>query len=138
MRYTTIKLSPDTKKALAKLKKHKRESYEQVIKRLLSKTKSPLLSELLVKAYHYLSARGVKNIQVFGSRLRKEEGPESDLDLLVDLPPDMNLLDLIRMEQELSELLGVRVDLVPISAVNPFLRDQILSEALEVLEVAVG
>ena len=42
------------------------------------------------------------------------------------------------MEQELSELLKVKVDLVPRSALNPFMRDGILREARDILEVAVG
>ncbi len=123
-------------KGPAKRKKgHPRESYESVIKRLLE-TEPPPFCEMLVKAYHYLRSRGVKNIQVFGSRLRGEGGPESDLDQLVDLPEGTSLLDLVGMEHELSELLRVKVDLVPRSALNPFLRDRILREARDVLEVA--
>lgn len=135
MGYTTIKLKPDVKRALARLKTHRRESYEQVIRRLLSKSRPLSLSRLLVKAYHYLRARGIENIRVFGSRIRGDESAESDLDLLVDLPRSMNLLDVVKMEQELSELLGVKVDLVPSSALDPLLRERVLKEARDVLEV---
>ena len=51
---------------------------------------------------------------VFGSALRNDFDPDSDIDLLVSFAPDAqwSLLDLIRMERELAELLGRRVDLV--------------------------
>jgi hypothetical protein len=133
---TTIKLSHEVKRVLSKRKSPK-ESYEDVIKRLLSETEPPSPSEMLTKAYHYLRSRGVRNIQVFGSRLRRGWTSRSDLDLLVDLAEGTNLLDLVKMEQELSELLKVKVDLVPRSALNPFMREGILREARDILEVAV-
>lgn len=135
---TTIKLSHETVKTLAKRKKSPKESYEDVIKRLLSETNPLPLPEMLTRAYHYLKGRGVKNIRVFGSRLGEGQTPKSDLDLLIDLPDGVNLLDLVKMEQELSELLKVKVDLVPESALNPFMRDEILREARDILEVATG
>jgi hypothetical protein len=133
---TTIKLSHKTVGILAKRKKSPKESYDDVIKRLLSETEPLPLSKMLTKAYHYLRGRGVKNIQVFGSILRGERASRSDLDLLIDLPDSVNLFDLAGMELELSELLGIEVDLVPRSALNPFMRDGILREARDILEVA--
>ena len=53
------------------------------------------------------------NVTVFGSVATGEDGPESDVDLLVDVPEDMGLLTLSRMEQEIAEVLGVPVDVVP-------------------------
>lgn len=51
-------------------------------------------------------------IGVFGSYARNEQTKESDLDLLIDFNSKINLLDLIGLEQELSEVLGIKVDLV--------------------------
>jgi len=56
----------------------------------------------------------IRELSLFGSVLRDDFGPESDVDCLVDFAPDADwgLLDLIRAEQELSALLGRPVDLV--------------------------
>ena len=56
----------------------------------------------------------IREFALFGSVLRDDFGPESDVDCLVDFAPeaDWTLLDVIRAEQELSELLGRPVDLV--------------------------
>ena len=51
-------------------------------------------------------AHGAKNVRVFGSVARGEEGPDSDLDLLVDLEPRRNLLDLGHLVMDLQDLLG--------------------------------
>jgi len=57
--------------------------------------------------------RGARNIRVFGSVARGEAGPESDLDLLVEMEPGRSLLDHIALIQDLEEVLGCRVDVVP-------------------------
>lgn len=56
----------------------------------------------------------IERFALFGSVLRDDFGPQSDVDCLVDFTPDADwtLLDVIRAEQELSELLGRPVDLV--------------------------
>lgn len=69
-------------------------------------------------------------MRVFGSRARGEEGPDSDLDLLVDLEPDRSLLDVISIKQDLEDLLGCSVDVVTEGGLSPYLRERILAEAL--------
>jgi predicted nucleotidyltransferase len=64
----------------------------------------------------------VTNLRVFGSVARGEDRPDSDVDLLVDLPPDMGLLGLGRVQEELEAILGARVDLVPASDLKPAVR----------------
>jgi predicted nucleotidyltransferase len=56
----------------------------------------------------------IRELALFGSILRDDFGPESDIDFLVEFEPDANwsLLDHIQMEQELSELLGREVHLI--------------------------
>lgn len=51
-------------------------------------------------------------IGIFGSYARNEQTKESDLDLLINFNSKITLLDLIGLEQELSEVLGIKVDLV--------------------------
>jgi predicted nucleotidyltransferase len=54
----------------------------------------------------------------------------SDIDLLVDLEEGVGLLDLIGLERELSELLGVDVDVVPAATLKPRIRARVLAEAI--------
>ena len=49
---------------------------------------------------------GASNVRVFGSEARHEAGPDSDLDLLVDMAADRSLLDLVGLGQDLEDLLG--------------------------------
>ena len=59
------------------------------------------------------AAHGVRNLRVFGRVARGEDRPDSDVDLLADLPPDLGLFELGRVEAELEAILGSRVDLIP-------------------------
>lgn len=70
------------------------------------------------------------NLRGFGSGARGEDSPSSDVDLLVDLGPRVSLLQLIGLEMEMEELLGVDVDLIPASGLKPRLRDRVLAEAV--------
>jgi len=54
----------------------------------------------------------VTNLRVFGSVARGQDRPDSDVDLLADLPPGMGLLGLGRVQAELEDILGTRVDLI--------------------------
>jgi predicted nucleotidyltransferase len=68
------------------------------------------------------AAHGVRNLAVFGSVARGQDRPESDVDLLADLPPGLGLLGLGRVQAELEAILGTRVDLVPASDLKPGVR----------------
>lgn len=59
-------------------------------------------------------AHGVSNVRIFGSVARGEDRPDSDLDLLVDLPAGMGLIGLGRVRDEFEAIVGCRVDLVPV------------------------
>ncbi len=71
------------------------------------------------------AARGAQNLRVFGSVARGEERPDSDVDLLADLPAGMSLLGLGRLEAELEAILGTRVDLIPAADLKPGVRDRV-------------
>jgi len=75
---------------------------------------------------------GVSVVGLFGSYVRGEEGPESDLDLLVDILRPISLLELVGAELYLTEVLGVKVDLVPRRDLRPELRDIILHTAIPI------
>jgi predicted nucleotidyltransferase len=76
------------------------------------------------------TAHGARNVRVFGSASRGEAGPASDLDLLVDMSEGRNLLDLIAFSNELEDVLGIDVDVVTEAGLSPYLREQIVSEAV--------
>ena len=73
---------------------------------------------------------GARNVRVFGSAARGEEGSDSDVDLLVDLEPGRTLLDHVGLWQDLEELLGCRVDIVVEGGINRHLSERILREAM--------
>lgn len=75
---------------------------------------------------------GASNVAVFGSVARGDAKPSSDVDFLVDLDADRSLLDHIGLQQELEDLLGVRVDVVTRRGLHPLLRDDVLAEAVPV------
>ena len=84
-------------------------------------------------AIRALGARyGAKRIRVFGSVARGEEGPESDVDFLVDLPRGYDLFaQRLPLAERLAELVGRRVELVPEHELNRHIRDHVLREAVE-------
>lgn len=77
----------------------------------------------------------IEELSAFGSVVREDFGPESDIDLLVSFDPNAHwtLFDMVRMQDELKALLGREVDLVSRRGVeasrNPIRRDAILSSA---------
>lgn len=69
------------------------------------------------------------NPRVFGSVARCEDGPDSDLDILVEALPEMTLLDLGGLQDDLESLLPCRVDVVTEHGLLPELRQRILTDA---------
>ncbi|HSS77082.1 MAG TPA: nucleotidyltransferase family protein [Thermoanaerobaculia bacterium] len=89
------------------------------------RTLRALLPELGNK-YH------VATLEVFGSYVRDEQSPKSDLDVLVTFSKTPGLLEFIGLENHLSDLLGVKVDLVMKAALRPRIGQRILGEAVPV------
>lgn len=75
-------------------------------------------------------SHGAKNVRVFGSIVRDQAGPESDIDFLVRMKPDRSLLDRIGLIQDLQDLLQNPVDVVNERALHRAIRDEVLSEAI--------
>jgi predicted nucleotidyltransferase/DNA-binding XRE family transcriptional regulator len=77
-----------------------------------------------------VAAAGGSNLRVFGSVARGEDTPDSDVDLLVDLPVDTGLFTLLALEGELQQILKVSVDLATEASLKPRVRAQTLAEAI--------
>ena len=90
--------------------------------RRLSRLSGPVGRKVRRKRHELVAAAAahdVTNLRVFGSVARGEDRPDSDLDLLADLPPGMGLLGLGRVQADLEAILGSRVDLVPAGDLKP-------------------
>ena len=86
------------------------------------------------KVISILRSHGIKKILVFGSYARGEATPKSDLDLIVEFPKGTSLLDHIRIENELIEKLKIKVDLISKNGISPYLKDDIMKEAIVIYE----
>lgn len=75
---------------------------------------------------------GVTEISVFGSYVRGDQRPDSDIDVLIELesPPRISLLDLVELEFYLSDLLGIKVDVALKGSLRKRIGKRILSEAI--------
>ncbi len=90
---------------------------------------------ILEEQKSYLADKyGVKIIGIFGSYVRGEQRPDSDLDILIDLerPLKISLIGLVELEYELGNLLGVKVDLAIKQNLKKRIGKQILSEVVPV------
>lgn len=81
-------------------------------------------------------ANEVRKVSLFGSFVRGEAGPESDIDLIVAFLHPKGLLAFVKLERELSEAMGRKVDLLTEQAISPYLRKQILGEQQVLYEAA--
>jgi predicted nucleotidyltransferase len=80
--------------------------------------------DVLTEKYH------VKTMSVFGSYVRDEQTKTSDIDILVEFTQPVGLFTFIELEEYLSDLLGLKVDLVLREGIKPGLKDHILHEAI--------
>lgn len=105
------------------------------LRRLLDacRTATPRPSEVLRSGRDQVLAfarkYGASNVLVFGSVARGDDDSGSDVDLLMDLPPTYSLFTMARLQRELSELLGVSVDLGSVDDLRPRIRERVIAEA---------
>lgn len=72
----------------------------------------------------------VKSISVFGSYVKNEQNLDSDIDFLVEFSKTIDLIKFIELEHYLSDIIGLKVDLVMKSALKPRIKDNVLKEAI--------
>lgn len=81
---------------------------------------------LLAEKYH------VRRLEIFGSYVRGRQKKKSDVDILVEFSETVDLFTFVELQDRLSQILGLRVDLVMKEALKPRIREKILGEALAV------
>jgi uncharacterized protein len=79
-----------------------------------------------------LKAAGIVRLSLFGSVARGDESRESDVDLVAEFDPArrFSLLDMVGLENRLTDILGVRVELTPAKALKDPVRDRVNREAV--------
>jgi len=104
------------------------------MKKRKNTSRKPSLDEIRSILHEHLpelrQQYGVKSFGIFGSYSRGEDKKHNDLDILVEFDRIGTLLEYIRLEDTLSGLLGVRVDLVDRSTLKPGISARILREAI--------
>ena len=96
--------------------------------------KIELNEEIKKKIISILIKHGIKKILIFGSYARNEATLKSDLDLIVEFPEGTSLLDHVGMEIELSEALNMKIDLLSQNGISPYIKNQVLKEAIVIYE----
>jgi len=90
--------------------------------------------EILAASEPEIRALGVARLALFGSVLRGEARPDSDVDLLVQFSPGAKTFDrFLALSELLEDRLGRRVELVTTEGLSPFIGARILTEAQDVL-----
>jgi len=84
------------------------------------------------KIEEFCKKHSIRKLSLFGSALRDDFTPESDLDILVEFDPSHipGLIRLARMELELGEILGRKVDMRTAQDLSRYFRDEVLKSAL--------
>jgi predicted nucleotidyltransferase len=89
-----------------------------------------LLRERREEILRIAARHGAHNVRIFGSVARGEAGPQSDIDLLVDVDSHTSSWFPTGLIDDLEQLLGRKVDVLTDGGVSPYLRDQIYREAV--------
>ena len=90
-----------------------------------------ILSKYSEEIKDYCKANKIKKLSLFGSYLKNTSREGSDVDLLVEFDENANygLLDVARMERELSDMIGKKVDLRTPNELSRYFRDMVVREA---------
>ena len=94
---------------------------------------TPALETLSSRAVSILKDYGVVRAGAFGSYARGEQGPDSDLDLVVEFEQGRSLIDLVQLQEALCPSLGLDVEVATYRSLHPLLADRILAEEQRIL-----
>lgn len=91
------------------------------------------IRDSLLESKNDLRSRyGVVYLGIFGSYVRGEQKPDSDVDILVEMEKPIGFFRFIELEEHLASLLGVKVDLVTKKALKPAIGSEILREVIQI------
>jgi uncharacterized protein len=82
------------------------------------------------KVINFLKKHDARKIAIFGSFVKNTEKSDSDIDIIVEFSEKKSLLDLVGIEQELTENIGIKVDLLTEKAISPYLIKSIKKEMM--------
>lgn len=85
------------------------------------------------KVIPILKEAGVTRSSIFGSYARGDVRKDSDIDILIDPPKKMSLLDLAGLKLDLEEVLGKEVDIITYNSIHPLLKKYILKDQVRIL-----
>lgn len=91
------------------------------------------IDQIKAKALPVLKEVGVIRSSIFGSYVRGEEKENSDIDILIEFPRGKSLLDLVRLQRKLEEVLEKKVDLATYKSVSPLLQKYIQRDLVQIL-----
>ncbi len=95
---------------------------------------SEKLSEIKPKIVAVLRKHGITKAGIFGSYATGKQNKSSDIDILIDVNGlNFSLFDLVGLEQELEEEIGMKVDLLTYNSLNRLLKKRILAEEIRVI-----
>lgn len=132
-RYETGKASPSTSTLLRLLRAGGYDLDVQIRKASVTdlsgeRARKVRRERLAIKSM--MEKSGATNVRLFGSVARGEDTKESDIDLLVDFDITQGLLPILKLNADLSRLLGERVEVAPVGALKQAVLKSALSEAV--------
>lgn len=78
----------------------------------------------------FCQANGIRRLALFGSAIRDDFRPDSDIDILVEFHPSAHIgLAFIRLQDELSSIFGRKVDLNTPGSISKYFRDKVINES---------
>jgi hypothetical protein len=92
------------------------------------------IKNLQKKIIPVLEKYGVKRASVFGSFARGEERRDSDIDILVKMPEDASLFDMVALKRSLEEKTAREIDVMTYRSVNKFVKKYIVRDAIKIYD----
>ena len=96
---------------------------------------SSQIEEIKKRVVPVLKEADVIRSSLFGSVVRGEATKTSDIDMLIEFPEGKSLLDLVRLERKLGEVLGKKVDLLTYNSIHPLLKVYIQRDELPIFNL---